>query len=89
MTSPINGRNATSADFERSAQEHANAFWVWAIITGIVALAAVPFAVIPGVLAFVTVLQYFSATTSASQLRAGTYSIPNHNNGRPDSEQYN
>ena len=33
--SHINARNATSADFEKMAQNHANSFWWWAILSDI------------------------------------------------------
>ena len=32
----VKARNATSADFEKMAQNHANSFWCWAILSGII-----------------------------------------------------
>ena len=85
----LNARTATAKDFERAAQKHANSFWVWAVITGIVSYFGGMFGFIPGVIAVFCIIQSVGATSAAMALRKGTYKIPNPNNGAPDGDARN
>lgn len=85
----IDARTATAADFDASAQKHANAFWVWLVITGIIFYFFKWWSVIPAVLAIWAVVSSIGATKAASNLRNGTYKIPNPNNGAPDGDARN
>ena len=86
----LNARNATAADFDKKAQEHANATWGFAVISGLVAYFVGSYWwVIPALLAAWTMIQSMGSTTYARKLREGTYPIPNPNNGAPDGDAKN
>jgi hypothetical protein len=85
----INARTATAADFDAAAQKHANAFWMYAIATAAVGYFWGWWGVIPGVLAAWVAISCVGAQLQARQLRAGTYRIPNPNNGAPDGDARN
>lgn len=85
----MDARTATAADFDAAAQRWANSFWFFAIATAIVGFVAGWFAVIPGALTAYCVIQSVSATAMAGKMRAGTYPIPNPNNGAPDGDARN
>ena len=84
-----NARTATAADFDRAAQTHANATWFWGIVTAVVVYFFHWWAIIPGVLALLSIVKSVSSTKCADALRNGTYSIPNPNNGAPDGDAMN
>ena len=85
----INARTATAKDFERAAQNHANSFWGWAVVSGIVFYFAGLFGFIPGVIAVYSVNNSVGASSAAMALKKGTYKIPNPNNGAPDGDARN
>jgi hypothetical protein len=85
----INARNATSADFEKMAQNHANSFWWWAILSGIIFFFAGWYGAIPTSLGVLSAFKSVGATSAAMSLRKGTYRIPNPNNGAPDGDARN
>jgi MFS superfamily sulfate permease-like transporter len=80
---------ATAADFDAAAQRHANAFWLWLIGAAVVWYFARWWAAIPAVLAAWAVASSVGATIMARRLRAGTYKLPNPNNGAPDGDARN
>lgn len=82
----VDARTATAADFDAAAQAWANWAWLWAIVGGVVGCFAGLLAVIPGAISLVCVIQSVGATSSAGKLRAGTYRIPNPNNGAPNGD---
>ena len=67
LTSRLEGK--TAALFRQAAQKHANAFWIWLIVAGVVwyftnwAWASIPLA-----LAAYVAIQSFSATMVASRM---------------------
>ena len=79
-------RTATAADFDRAAQRHANAFWLWAIAAGALAYFLGWWALIPAALAVWSAVSSIGCTRAAGQLRGGSYRIPNPNNGAPDGD---
>ena len=85
----VNANTATSADFERAAQNHANAFWGWAILAGIIFYFGGWYGSIPGIVAVYSVFQSVGASSAAMSLKKGTYRIPNPNNGAPDGDARN
>ena len=85
----LNARTAKAKDFDEAAQRHANAFWVWAIVSGVTFYFAGGFAIIPGVIAGYCVFQSVGASSAANSLRKGTYRISNPNNGAPDGDARN
>ncbi len=85
----MDARTATADDFDKAAQQHANATWVWVIVTALVVWIGGWFALIPGFLAILSITKSVTATSCATKLRAGTYSIPNPNNGAPDGDAQN
>jgi hypothetical protein len=84
----VNANTATAKDFERAAQYHANSFWVWGGVTGIVFYFGGKFGFIPAVVVLYSVIQSVGATMAAMALRKGTYRIPNPNNGAPDGDGF-
>lgn len=85
----MDARTATAADFDRAAARHANAFWLWAIISAAVAFFIGWWALLPGLGAALSLLSSVQCTLSADHLRKGTYRIPNPNNGAPDGDANN
>ncbi|PHZ85934.1 hypothetical protein [Paremcibacter congregatus] len=85
----LNARNATAADFDSVAQQHADATWKWLILGGIIYYFFDWWAIAPGLLALLAIVQSVSATLQAQKLRKGTYKIPNPNNGAPDGDARN
>jgi len=79
-----NARTATAKDFDKAAQNHANASWAFLIISAVVAYFWNWWALIPVALWLLEVGQSISSTKQAGNLRKGTYRIPNPNNGKPD-----
>tara|TARA_Y200000002_G_C22537225_1_gene602366 strand:- start:491 stop:745 length:255 start_codon:yes stop_codon:yes gene_type:complete len=82
----LDARTATAKDFDRAAQSKANSAWGFGILTVIIFYFFNWWALIPGALTLLTIIQSVSATKQASNLRNGTYKIPNPNNGIDDSE---
>ena len=80
----IDARIATAVDFNATAQKHANAFWLWLVVTGIIYYFFEWWSVIPALLAIWSAISSIGATKAASNLRNGNYRIPNPNNGAPD-----
>lgn len=81
----INANNATAEQFERAAQRHANAFWIWLVIAlGLWWVSSAWWAAIPGFFAILKVFMSVDSTRAAGKLRAGTYETWNPNNGAPD-----
>ena len=85
----INARNATAQDFDRAAQEHANATWLWLILAGVIFYFFQWWAIIPAALGLFAIIQSISSTNQAGHLRNGTYKIPNPNNGAIDGNANN
>jgi hypothetical protein len=85
----MNARTATARDFQIAAQSKANQFWFYAIVAAIVAYNFGGWAVIPGLLALLSMIGSLHASKAADQLRNGTYPIPNLNNGAPDGDAAN
>lgn len=81
----IDARSASAKDFDRVAQNHASAFW-WELIAAAVVWYFFSWwwAAIPALGAIWSAVKSVSATRCANQLRKGTYTIPNPNNGRSD-----
>jgi len=79
-----NARTATAKDFDEAAQNHANASWIFLIISAVVVYFWSWWALIPAALWLLKVVQSISCTMQARNLRQGTYRIPNPNNGKPD-----
>lgn len=82
----VDARTATAADFDDAAQQQANKAWVWAVMTGVTVWLGGWYGAIPGFVTFMAIVKSVVATSCASKLRAGTYSIPNPNNGAPDGD---
>ena len=61
--------DVSSSDFEKAAQSHANAFWIWLIIAIIAAFFIKWFALIPGVIAIFTAIKSAFATKYAEDLK--------------------
>ncbi len=80
----INARTASASDFDAAAHSNANAFWIWAIVAGIVFYFLKWWSVIPALFAIWCAITSIGATRAASSLRKGTYRIPNPNNGIRD-----
>jgi len=85
----IDARNATAQDFDKAAQEHANATWFWLILAAIILYFFQWWAVIPAALGLLAIVQSVSSTKQAASLRNGTYKTPNPNNGAPDGNASN
>ena len=85
----VDARTATAADFDAAAQSKANACWLWAIAAAVVGFFVGWIALIPAGMALLSIIQSKSATSMAGKLRAGTYSVPNPNNGAPDGDARN
>jgi hypothetical protein len=85
----VNARTATAADFDRAAQIHANSSWFWGIVTAVVVYFFYWWAIIPGVLALLSIVKSVSSTKCAIALCNGTYSTPHPNNGAPDGDAMN
>jgi hypothetical protein len=79
----VNARTAKASDFKKSAQLCADTAWVGAIITGCLAYFLVNWywAIIPAIWTLFSIVRSVSASLAAGKIRAGTYSIPNINNG--------
>ncbi len=84
-----NARTATARDLEAAAYRQARAFWFWAVIGVVIALLWQWWAVAPFALALLSVIKSIGGGRAAQQLRQGTYSIPNPNNGAPDGDRMN
>ena len=89
-----NARSATVDDFVTSAQQHANAFWMWLIAAVAIYYFIGWWAVIPALGAGWSAVSSVVMTTQAKKLRQGTYGIPNPNNAvggsktpNPDSKE--
>ena len=82
----VNARTATAVDFDASAQRWANQFWSWLFVTFLVAYFGGWFALIPGIFAVLSAVKSIGSTMAGTQLRKGTYPIPNFNNGAPDGD---
>ncbi len=82
----INAKTATAANFDKVAQEHANATWFWLILAAIIFYFFEWWALIPAVLGLFAIIQSVSSTKQAKHLRNGTYKIPNPNNGAPNGD---
>lgn len=67
----LNARNATPADFDKTAQKCANAFWFWGIIAAVIAYFFGWWGAIPGALALLSALNSVMATRYAAKLRQG------------------
>jgi len=80
---------ATSKDFDKSAQSKANQFWFFSVLAALIGYYLHWWAVIPGAIALLSMIQSCHATKLADQLRKGTYRIPNLNNGAPDGNAAN
>lgn len=80
----LNARTATAADFDVAAQKHANAFWIYLIVAGFIYYLFKWWFVIPAAFAVYAGISSISSTKAASNIRKGTYRIPNPNNGMPD-----
>lgn len=85
----VDARTATAADFDTAAQSWANKTWFWGIAAAVVGFLAGWFALIPAGVAALCIIQSVGATWSAGRLRAGTYTIPNPNNGAPNGDAQN
>jgi len=84
-----NSSTATAMDFDRAAQSKANAFWGYAALTAACGYWFKWWAILPAILAVLSVVQSISATRFAHQLRNGTYPLLNLNNGAPDGDASN
>ena len=82
----LDARTATAKDFDIAAQRKADSAWGFGILTVIIFYFFSWWALIPGALTLLRIIQSISATKQASNLRNGTYKIPNPNNGIDDSE---
>ena len=81
---------ATAADFDASAQAHANSFWVWAAILGLCWWFSLGWWVsLPAAMAILAIVRSVGCTRAADKLREGTFAIPNPNNGAPDGDAAN
>jgi hypothetical protein len=90
MMPMVDARTATAADFDAAAQRNAHAFWVYAIVAGLVWwLASIWWAAFPAALALWCVYTSVGATMAARELRKGSYRVPNPNNGAPDGDATN
>lgn len=85
----VGARTATAADFDAAAQAWANRFWFFALAAVVVGFLVGWFALIPGGIAILCVIQSVSSTSMVGKLRAGTYPIPNPCNGVPDGDARN
>ena len=85
----LNARTATAKDFDKAAQRHANATWLWGIVAAVVFYFYQWYALIPAAYAVFKIIQSVSSTNNATKLRNGTYPIPNPNNGAPDGDASN
>jgi len=61
----IKACNATADDFRRAAQQHANAFWFFAVVAGLVCYFAGMWAIIPGLLALWSIVNSVGASREA------------------------
>ena len=82
----LNARTATAKDFDEAAQSKANFAWGFGVLTAIIFYFFSWWALVTGAITLLTIIQSVSATKQASNLRNGTYKIPNPNNGIDDSE---
>ena len=82
----LDARTATAKDFDEAAQSKANFAWGFGVLTAIIFYFFSLWALIPGALTLLTIIKSISATKQASNLRNGTYKIPNPNNGIDDSK---
>ena len=82
----LDARTATAKDFDEAAQSKANFAWGFGVLTAIIFYFFSLWALIPGTLTLLMIIQSVSATKQAINLRNGTYKIPNPNNGIDDSE---
>ena len=85
----VDARTATAADFDAAAQKHASAFWFWLVVAAIIYFFFKWWSAIPALLAGWCAISSVGATKAASNLRNGTYRIPNPNNGAPDGDARN
>jgi len=85
----VDARTATAADFDAAAQGKANASWFWLIVTAAIGYFFHWWAILPGLLLLLSIVQCISATRYGEKLRKGTYPIPNPNNGAPDGDARN
>ena len=75
-------RSATATDFDLAAQKWANSAWFWGIAAGLAAyFGGVWWCAVPAAFALWSIVASIGATQAATQLRRGTYRIPNPNNG--------
>jgi hypothetical protein len=77
----LNARSATAADFDASAQKHANAFWFWLVTAVGIYYFIGWWAVFPALGAGWSAVSRVVTTIQAKKLRQGTYGISNPNNG--------
>jgi hypothetical protein len=82
----VDARTATAKDFDQAAQTKASSFWFWAVVAGVIGYFWHWWATVPGLIAALRIVQSIHATKLAGALRAGTYPIPNPNNGAPDGD---
>lgn len=86
----VNARTATAADFDKASENNARAFWLTVVIAGMVWwFAGGWWAVLPAVISLYCAAQAVGANRAAAKMRAGTYRIPNVNNGAPDGDKRN
>lgn len=78
----VNARTAKASDYDRAAQNHANTFWFWLVVVGVVwYFASWQWALVPAAMGVFSIIRSVGSTRAAHQLRQGTYRIPNPNNG--------
>lgn len=83
-------RTATAADFEKAADNGARAFWIaGAVAVAVWVIGGGWWALLPSVFALASGFQSVGASRAAAKLRAGTYPVPNINNGAPDGDARN
>lgn len=86
----VNATTATAGDFDKAAERHAHAFWLFLIVTGAVWwFASWGWAIIPGALALLSAIQSVGATRAAASIRDGSFPVPNPNTGAPDGDARN
>ena len=83
----VDARTATAKDFDKAAEKHAHAFWLWLIVAGVVwYFTGLWWPVLPGLMAVWCVVNSVGATIYAKKLREGTFPFPNPNNGKADAQ---
>lgn len=79
----VRARTAKASEFDKAAQDAANGFWIWLLVAAALwwfGFSAWFWGAAIGLAGF-DVLRSIGATIAARQLRAGTYRLPNPNNG--------